>query len=269
MNNLHTFVVLAYKESSFLESCIQSVLNQTYPSNVVIATSTMNDYIQSMAEKYQLSIIENKQTGKGIGYDFDFARTCVDSTLVTVAHQDDIYDPTYAEEIVKLYEKNQEATILFTDYYEIKNDKKVETNTNLKIKRILLFPLRVMKSSKSTFIKRFVLRFGNAICCPAVTFVNSNIKKDSVFQCSFQCNVDWFAWEKISKIDGKFCYCKQLLMGHRVHEDSTTTDIINNNIRTKEDFEMFCKFWPISIAKMINVFYKKAEQNNTVKANKK
>ncbi len=31
---LHTFVVLAYKESIFLEDCIKSVINQRYRSNV-------------------------------------------------------------------------------------------------------------------------------------------------------------------------------------------------------------------------------------------
>lgn len=29
MNSLHTFVVLAYKESPFLEDCIMSVINQS------------------------------------------------------------------------------------------------------------------------------------------------------------------------------------------------------------------------------------------------
>lgn len=264
MSSLHTFVVLAYKESPYLENCILSVLNQNYPSNVVIGTSTMNDYIQSMADKYNLSIIENKQSGKGIGYDFDFARTCVSSQLVTVAHQDDIYEKDYSNEIVKMFESNRNSTILFTDYYEIKNDSKVSTNTNLKIKRILLSPLRVLKSSNMKFIKRFILRFGNSICCPAVTFVNSNIPFDNIFSCPFKCDIDWYAWEKLSKVEGKFCYSKKLLMGHRVHEDSTTTDIINNNIRTKEDFEMFCKFWPTGFAKLINNFYKKSENNNKV-----
>ena len=35
MKNLHTFVVLAYKESAYLEECIKSVLNQEYKSEVV------------------------------------------------------------------------------------------------------------------------------------------------------------------------------------------------------------------------------------------
>ena len=57
---LHTFVVLAYKESKYLETCIKSVLNQKYRSDVVIATSTPNDYINSLANKYNLEVIEVK-----------------------------------------------------------------------------------------------------------------------------------------------------------------------------------------------------------------
>ena len=49
---IHTFVVLAYKESQYLENCIKSVINQKYKSEVVIATSTPNKFIESLAKKY-------------------------------------------------------------------------------------------------------------------------------------------------------------------------------------------------------------------------
>ena len=49
MNDEHTFVILAYKESKYLEDCIKSVTNQSVKSNVVIATTTDNDYIISSA----------------------------------------------------------------------------------------------------------------------------------------------------------------------------------------------------------------------------
>ena len=51
-NKLHTFVVLAYKESKYLEDCIKSVLNQKYESKVVVATSTPNKYIEKLANRY-------------------------------------------------------------------------------------------------------------------------------------------------------------------------------------------------------------------------
>lgn len=47
----HTFVVLAYKESEYLEECIKSVLNQSVKTKVVIATSTPNEYITMLAKK--------------------------------------------------------------------------------------------------------------------------------------------------------------------------------------------------------------------------
>ena len=58
--NIHTFAILAYKESEYLEECIKSVLNQTVKTNAVIVTSTPNDYIFDLSKKYKLSIIEHK-----------------------------------------------------------------------------------------------------------------------------------------------------------------------------------------------------------------
>lgn len=262
METLHTYVVLAYKESPYLEECVKSVLNQKYASNVIIATSTPNDFIKKIAEEYQLKIIENPNPGKGIGYDFDFAVSCGETKLVTVAHQDDIYDYTYSYEIVKKYQRNKNSIIVFTDYYEIRNKEKVYSNTNLKIKRVLLLPLRVKSLANTKFGKRLVLRFGNAISCPAVTFVKDNIHTNDIFKCSFVCDVDWYAWEKLSLLNGAFSFIPESLMGHRVHEDSTTTEIINERVRTKEDLEMYKKFWPTWFSKFLNIFYVKAEKSN-------
>ena len=260
MKPIHTFVVLAYKESKYLEDCIQSVLNQKYKSEVIIATSTPNKYIKDLAIKYKLKVIENKKSG-GIGRDFDFAIETAKTKLITIAHQDDIYDYEYSSEIIDRYNKNHNASIIFTDYYEIKNGKKVLTNSNLKIKRILLFPLG--KKSHSKFRKRICLRFGDAICCPAVTF-NKKLVKTPLFDSKFKCDVDWYAWEQLSRKKGDFVFIKKMLMGHRVHEESTTTEIIKDNIRTKEDLEMFKKFWPSTLAKLINYFYKNGEKSNKI-----
>ena len=244
---MHTFVVLAYKESSYLEECIKSVLNQKYPSKVVIATSTPNQYIENIADKYSLAIKVNPNPGKGIGYDFDFAVSCGETELTTVAHQDDIYDYEYSDCIVKAYLKNPNSLIVFSDYYEIRD------KGNIYSKKI----------SSTKFGKRLSLRFGNSICCPAVTFVIDNIKSEDIFKCDFVCDVDWFAWEKLSLKDGKFTFVNNPLMGHRVHEESTTTEIINDRIRTKEDLVMFQKFWPKFISNLINKFYVKAENSNS------
>ena len=257
---LHTFVVLAYKESEHLETCIKSVLNQKYKSKVVIATSTPNKYISKYAKKYKLDIYENKGK-KGIGNDFDFASNCVKSELITIAHQDDIYDYEYSRSVVDLYKKYPKSSIIFTDYYEIKGNKKVYSNKNLKIKRVLLLPLRLKIFSKYKLFKRWVLRFGNAISCPAVTYIQKNVPKKK-FDIDMKCDIDWYAWEKLSKLKGNFIFVPKKLMGHRIEEATTTTQIINDGIRTKEDLEILKKFWPTGIAKIINKLYKNSEKSN-------
>lgn len=259
---MHTFVILAYKESQYLEECIKSVTNQSYDSKVVVATTTDNKYIRKLAKKYKLDVIVGKHTN--IGGDFDFAKNCVDSELITIVHQDDIYEYDYAKTVVDEYKQYNDATIIFTDYYEIRNEKKVYNNKNLKIKRILLSPLNCRSLCKYKFIKRLTLRFGNSICCPAVTFVKNNCPSN-IFESNLTSNVDWIAWERLSKIKGRFVYNRQKLMGHRISNESTTTDIINHGIRTNEDYEILCKFWPKWIARIINKYYKKSEKSNSIK----
>lgn len=258
---LHTFVVLAYKESPYLDDCIKSVCKQKYKSSVIVATTTDNKYIRSIAKKYNVPVVVGAH--KNIGGDFDFAISCGETDLVTVAHQDDIYEPDYSKEIVTKYLKHPKASIIFTDYFEIRNNKKVYTNKNLRIKRFLLIPMRIKSVAKSKALKRSTIRLGDSICCPAVTFVKNNCPK-KIFESKFQCNVDWHAWEKLSKLDGAFVFVKKCLMGHRISDESTTTDIIKKGIRTKEDFEMYSRFWPKPIAKLITKIYRNSEKSNNL-----
>ncbi len=259
---MHTFVVLAYKESQYLEECIKSTINQQYKSKIVIATTTDNAFIRKIAKKYNLEVVVGKHTN--IGGDFDFALNTGDTEIVTIAHQDDIYDYNYSKNIVEAYQKYKNASIIFTDYYEIRNDKKVYSNVNLIIKRILLFPLRCKYLGKFVFWKRWGIRFGNGISCPTVSFVKKNCPQE-VFKSNYKCNVDWFAWEKLSKRKGQFIFIKHKLMGHRISEESTTTDIINNGIRTKEDYDIYCKFWLKCFAKIITKLYRNSEKSNNTK----
>lgn len=257
----HAFVICAYKQSAYLEYCIKSLINQESESLVVIATSTPNEYIDSMASKYELEVVVNPDGPKGIGYDFDFAlKTGLErAQYATVAHQDDTYEKDYGSRIVAAM--NDKTIIAFTDYYEERETGIVRTNTNLKIKRILLWPLRFSIFRGSRFIRRRILGTGNAICCPAVTF-NRDKVNTPLFANDFKSNVDWYAWEQLTRVKGRFVFVPKQLMMHRVHEDSTTTEIIRDNIRGQEDYLMFTKFWPKWIAKLINKLYGNSEKSN-------
>lgn len=260
MMEKHDFVICAYKESRYLEACVESLEQQTYPSRIVIATSTPNDHISDVAKRHHLDVIVNEGTQRGIGYDFDFALQSGDAPYVTVAHQDDTYEPDYAATVVAAMDQYPNGIIAFTDYHEEHDTGIVRTNRNLKIKRLLLFPLRFPIFQNSRFIKRRILSLGNPICCPAVTFRKERIS-NPLFANDFKSNIDWFAWEKLSRETGGFLYIHRDLMMHRVHEEATTTELIRENQRSKEDYAMFRQFWPDWICRRLIKLYAKSETN--------
>lgn len=264
---IHTFLVLAYKESPYLENAVQSVLNQEYPSKVVIGTSTDNEYIRSIADKYHLDVIVNPIKNGGNTGDFDFGWSHGNNVIVTIAHQDDQYDPSYSKKIVEAYRKHPDSIIIFSDYYEIRDDKRVYHNMLLDVKKTLLLPLRVIKSSSKKHWKQSCLRWGTAICCPAVSYVPSNIPFDKIFQQDeFVGVADWYGWYKLSLVDDTaFTFVPQPLMGHRVHEESHTSREINSDIRSKQELVMYEKFWPTWFAKFLNHFYRYAQNSNKIK----
>ena len=77
-------------------------------------------------------------------------------------------------------------------------------------------------------------------------------------------SLDWEAWEKISKLKGEFLYTTKALTCHRIHEESETSAAIGDSVRTKEDYVMFCKFWPKPIARMLQRIYATSENSNKV-----
>ena len=138
---LHTFVICAYKESPYLEECVESIKNQEQQSNILMVTSTPNEYIKKISQKYNIELRVNTGQG-GIVQDWNFAYRQCGTPYITIAHQDDVYFKEYAIRAVKMLEQSKKPLIYFSDYCEIRNGRRVTDNRLLKAKRILLFPLR-------------------------------------------------------------------------------------------------------------------------------
>lgn len=260
-NKDHTFVICAYKESEYLEECVQSLKNQKTKSNIIMVTSTPNNHIKQIADKYSIELYVNEGE-KGIGQDWNFGVSKTKTKYVTIAHQDDIYNPNYLEEILNhsCLKDMKDFIIAFGDYREIKNGKVIPLTKNLKIKKMLLSPLKKNRGKK--WAKNLALKFGSAICCPCVT-INTEFTGKQPYKTTFKCDLDWDTWYEFSKKNHDFLYINKELMCHRIHENSETSNLIENNIRLEEDYEMFKKFWPTPIAKILMHFYKGAIKTNS------
>lgn len=253
----HTFVVCAYKESDYLEDCIQSLLKQSRTSNVILYSSTPNDFIKELCIKYRIKMYS--KTGGGIGKDWNNALSFVQTKYATIAHQDDYYEKRYSTAIMDQMNQHPECLIAYSDYNEWKNGQLIPANNNLKIKTLMLKTMAVMPKMK--FWRNRIMAFGNPICCPAVTY-NLELLKDFRFDEELRVSLDWLAWYEINKYQGSFRYVPEKLMYHRIHEESETTNTILDNSRSREDLMMYKKFWPDFFANFLMKFYVKSQETN-------
>ncbi len=258
----HTFVVCAYKENPHIEETIRSLKNQTVASNIILSTSTPNDFLKEICKKYSIPMIVNPN-GKGAGSDWNYGYDHAETQLVTVAHQDDYYECDFLEKTLQYANRCDNIILLYTDYYELRITEKVTKNSILRIKRIMNAPLGWKIFYHSKFVRRRNLSLGDAICCPSVTY-NKALVGDAPFDTKYINSCDYKTFADLSKLKGAFVYIPKQLVAHRIYPDSATTKNLSENIRQKEDFEILCDFWPKGIAKLVNKIYATSEKSNEI-----
>lgn len=259
----HTFAIIAYKENIYLEKTICSILNQKIKTNVILSTSTPNDYIINLCTKYKIDYVVNKDP-KGAGNDWNHGYNACSTPLVTIVHQDDIYNDDYAEKVLAYANRSNDLIIVFTDYYEIRDEEVVSDQLILKVKRIMNVLFRFKIFYKSKFYRRLVLALGDSISCPTVTLNKHKIGLNA-FDETFKNSCDYLTWVNLSALKGDFVYVPNQLVGHRIYEESATSQNIADSSRSKEDLAIMLMLWPKWIAKLIHKFYIKAESSNNLK----
>jgi glycosyltransferase involved in cell wall biosynthesis len=255
-----TFVVCAYGDNQNLPTTIQSLQEQTVRVKIILSTSTPSDYLKGLADKFHISYYVNPER-KGPGADWNFGYSKATTKLVTIAHQDDLYDTQYAERILQNASKSKDPVIIFTDYYELRDDVHVTENKILSVKRKMNAVFKNKLFRKSHFMKRRVLSVGCPICCPSVTY-NKEICGVAPFNTHYINSCDYQTFVDLIEKKGSFVYIPEILMGHRISEDSATTRNLANNIRQKEDLEIFEEFWPRTIAEKLYRLYSSSEKSN-------
>lgn len=257
-NYSHTFVICCYKECKYLEDCILSLFNQSIISNIIMVTSTDNEFIRKLAKKYKIKLYIRRGRSD-IQRDWNFAYSKADSDLVTIVHQDDVYESNYLEEIMNFYANNNDVLFACTDYYILKNGKR-EEDINGKLKKVLKFPLRFSLFNSLKFFKVGALAFGNSINCPSVTYNKLLLGKNNIFTSKLKFSLDWDTFLKFAKKKGRIGYISKKLICYRIHQEATTVLFITNDERYNEDVIMFLKIWPKFIVKIIMKFYVKASK---------
>lgn len=254
-----TLVICAYKECEFLEECVRSVVRQTVKPRILISTSTPNSYIDKIADKYGIEVRINQDGGHV--KDYNFAMRQPDTELVMLMHQDDVLRKRFVEYSLKEINKAENPIIAFTDYVEM-HDNKVDTKPSMivTVKRIMLMPMLIKPLMRKGCFKRMILMFGNPITHPTVICVQKHMP-DECFKEDYASLMDWDLWERLSRKKGSFVYIPKVLLYHRMNEQNQTSVLVHtSDIRCREESEMFSRFWPKCIVKIIMHFYSGAQK---------
>ena len=67
------------------------------------------------------SLQENEEEGQGIQADWNYAYNHAKTDYVTVAQQDDVYEPEYVRAFLKCIKTYDDWSIYYTDYTPIKH----------------------------------------------------------------------------------------------------------------------------------------------------
>lgn len=252
----HAFCVPAYGHSPWLEACIASLLAQDEPgSRVVVTTSTPTDGVHAVTRRLGVPLIVSTQQ-PGIASDWNFALTATDARHVTVAHQDDIYAPSFRAKTRSAFAHEPAGILAFTRYQEHTPAGPRPPNLNMRVKSALSELAFVGRGSiHGRMAKRRLLSLGNPVCCPSATIDRHGVP-DFRFSEAFRTNLDWDAWLRMADLPGAFLYVREVLVSKGIHPASETSVTIASRVREREDLQMLEQFWPRSIARLLMSAYR-------------
>jgi len=265
----HTFVIPVYRAAPNLAALVATLRAQRNESSeIALTSSTPSPELAEFARQHALPLHLNPER-IDIAADWNFALAAARTPLVTLAHQDDLFDPEYVTRLADALRRHPRAVIAFSDYCEHTPQGGRAMNLNLRIKRALTrraFGAGEYLSEPRA--KMRLLAFGNPICCPSVMFNRTALGAFN-FPAGLQTNLDWMAWLQLARQPGGFVYVREPLVSKGVHSASATTLTIANRAREREDRALFDAIWPRPVAAALATVYRLGYLANRVQASRR
>jgi len=247
-------VVLAYGESPFLAGCLASLSRQTRPVRLIVATSTPSEAIARAAAQAGAELIVNPVRA-GIAADWNFALAATDARFVTLAHQDDLYFPAFAQRTLEAFAAHPDAVLCFTGYQEIDDEGAPKSSRVSRAKHLI----EAASLGRATRVAgprlRAYLSFGNPLPCSSVTFDRAKLP-DFRFTDAYASNLDWEAWWRLYAEGHVFARARERLVGRRHNRLTATSGLIRDGVRLKEDRDMFRRLWPVPFGDALALIYR-------------
>jgi glycosyltransferase involved in cell wall biosynthesis len=240
-----SIVTPSYNQAQFLERTILSVLNQNYPNleYIIIDGGSMDGSVEIIKkyEKYLTYWISEKDKGQSHAINKGFQKST--GEILAWLNSDDTYLPEALYKVVKSFEQNPEADLIFGNIYFInENGKEIG---ELRFTRFdfdtLIYEGGNLHQTGTFWTRNIYKRVGG---------INPNYK--------FCMDYDFFC--KVAEM-GRLFYIKDYFANFRIHTNAKSSTI--NTIGHKEHKEIMMRYipqdmnkWSLKYKKMICIMYR-------------
>ena len=178
MQTTYQFLIPFYKEFSYLERCLESVINQTvtdWKAVVIDDQEEDNDFCRNVIGKLadnRISLVRKKKRGS-ISDSWNYALQQAKPGLLSIFHADDELDPHYVECMLDFAIRFPESAAFFTQAVTIDENSRRRFSCIDFAKKLIDLNYsfgRVLKLEGERGLTKILC--GNLVFCPSVCYVN-------------------------------------------------------------------------------------------------
>jgi glycosyltransferase involved in cell wall biosynthesis len=193
--NRVTVVIPTYNGSRFLGQTIESLLEQTYPHLALIclddASTDGSAEIAAAVGGGRVRIVRNEQR-IGLAANWNRARELCQSEYLVIAHQDDLYEKTFAASLALMLDTHGNAFAAHAKAMTIDADGRRTNDPAGRYKDRFWFGAEPQERSPLEDLE--ILRTGNYVIAPAVMFRTAAMDAIGPFDDRYQFVTDWDYW---------------------------------------------------------------------------
>jgi glycosyltransferase involved in cell wall biosynthesis len=270
-------IIPSYNHEKFLQSRIESVLDQKYNDiEIIILDDNSSDNSKEIIEKYRghpkiVRIIYNQENSGSTFKQWQKGISHANGDLIWIAESDYVADKYFLEKLINLVNLSENVSLAFVQSIKIDFQDKVIGKWYTQDNENEIWKSNFVMNGKK-FIKHYLI-FQNYIPnASAVIFKKQFVGIEKIIDTSFKINGDWMFWTSILR-NGNLVYCSEILNKTRFHVAKGSTKNINNFNNILETYKYYVlniNLIPIKIKNglMRSIFYNWASQNDQINKGK-
>lgn len=236
-NNYFSVIICCYNSERFIESAVNSVINQSYVNwEIILIDDGSKDQTNEVLKKYsdfdKIKIYSQKN--QGLGSARNLATKKSNYEWIVILDHDDKMKNNRLEELNRLIQINSTCKLFFSDAIFFEEEKFLYTRFEISRKKDKFLPYDLILKKKYGYYN--LIKYGCFIVSSTVAFSKSEAISVGLFDNKFKFIVDYIFFLNFSKKYNMYC-SNSVLSEIRVHQKQST------NILKKTYFKELSKLY--------------------------